>query len=144
MLSNWSRDLQVVDELSLFLSTTSDLFILLRELPQFTTKPLHPCLRALLFYCYRCCYPTKKEKLELLSRSEHVDLTLFRQKAFLPVTITMASVSNLITMIMILVMNGMMTFSRWTLFYKHCSPLRVAAIANCPSSTNLGWIYLLL
>lgn len=101
MLSNWSRDLQIVDELSLFLSTTSDLFILIRELPQFTTKPLHPCLRALLFSCYRCCYPTKKEKLELLSRCEHVDLTLYRQKVFLPFAITMASVGDLMIMIMI-------------------------------------------
>ena len=95
MLSNWSRDLQIVNELSLFLSTTSDLFIILRELPQLTIKPLHPCLRALLFSCYRCCYPTKKEKLELLSRSEHVDLSLFRQKVFLPFTITMANVSDM-------------------------------------------------
>lgn len=86
--------MQLASDYSILLTSHADLLLFVRELSVLSLHSLIPYFRSFLYLCFVSSYPTEKDKLDLLSRSEHIDLTLLRMKAFRPLIEVLSSVGT--------------------------------------------------
>ena len=92
ILDDLKEEIVLITDYSKLLMSRCDLLLLVRELPGLSMYSLIPYFRSFLYLCFIATYPMQKDQLDLLSRSEHIDLSLLRAKAFGPLLDSLSSV----------------------------------------------------
>ncbi|KAK8798041.1 hypothetical protein WA171_005568 [Blastocystis sp. BT1] len=91
ILDDLKEEVVLITDYSKLLTSRCDLLLLIRELPVLSLYSLIPYFRSFLYLCFIATYPVQKDQLDLLSRSEHIDLTVLRSKAFGPLLDALSS-----------------------------------------------------